>query len=260
MIITAYLDESGTHGAATMTLAAVAGDARNWATYDRLVPAVFADYGVKTFHAQDWKHSQGEFKGMSPDRRAEFLDRFGEAINQSVAFGCCAVLNMAAYKTEYAQRVKAAGKQGQSAYVLGFRAVLSTVMESTLRRPDSASCTVNVVIEGGHRNVGGVEAAFTEIQGYLRPQLDGLLGSLTIGTRDQFPQLCAADSLASFGWGLEQGQVPRLSLRGASRADASYKGNFYRVEVGAEALNSLADEVPPPRRRRIKPDGVATTS
>lgn len=119
------------------------------------------------------------------------------------------------------------------------------------RRLDSASCTVNAVIERGHRNVGGVEAAFTEMQGHLRPQLDGLLGSLTIDSRDQFPQLCAADSLASFGWGLEEGQAPRLSLKGASLTDASYKGNFYRVEVGAEALKSLADQVPRPRRRRI---------
>jgi len=96
--ITVFMDESGTHGSPVITMSALAGDPENWVTFSHHVQAVFAQYGVNTFHAKDWKHHKGEFKGMPPDRRAEFLDRFGEAINTSVACACCAVLKMEDYR------------------------------------------------------------------------------------------------------------------------------------------------------------------
>lgn len=115
--------------------------------------------------------------------------------------------------------------------------------EAVLNRPDFKRCQIDVVIEGGHRNLAEVERAFQRIKLLIRPQLGELLGSLTVGTREEFVELCAADSLASFGWGIEIGQSPTLQLKSSSRADASYRGNFYRLEVGEESLTDLAVQV-----------------
>jgi len=252
MLISAYFDESGTHDTGTMTMGAVVGDAANWAVYAELVRAVFSDFGVKTFHAQEWKHNKGEFKGMDPTRRVQFIDRFGEAIHQSVACGFCAVLNLEDYRTFYETPLRAAGKQPESAYAICFRAVLGKITEAVLTRPDWRECSIDVVIERGHRNLRGAEAAFNAAREIVRSKFGELLGTFKVSSRGESPELCAADSLATSGWSIEAGKIPKLRLEGESRTDASYRGNYYRLEVGQDALVELANARPSPRRLRKK--------
>lgn len=63
MVLTAYLDESGTHaGAKVSAMAGFVGNARQWRKYEKRTASLFKRYGVRVFHAIDVRRGDGDFK------------------------------------------------------------------------------------------------------------------------------------------------------------------------------------------------------
>jgi hypothetical protein len=88
MVLTAYLDESGTHaGAEVSAMAGFVGNARQWRKYEKRTAGLFKRYGVKVFHAIDVRRGHGDFKGWTVDRKIEFLDEFQHIINDTLESG-----------------------------------------------------------------------------------------------------------------------------------------------------------------------------
>ena len=63
MVMTAYLDESGTHGkqSPTVIIAGFIADVAGWAGYERELGNLLTDYGIKVFHAKNSVPEQENF-------------------------------------------------------------------------------------------------------------------------------------------------------------------------------------------------------
>jgi hypothetical protein len=73
MILTAYIDESGTHGGSPVsTMAAYLADARQWRKYEKRARKLFARFRVTEFHMVDVRRGDKDFSGWSVDRKIDF--------------------------------------------------------------------------------------------------------------------------------------------------------------------------------------------
>jgi hypothetical protein len=105
MILTAYMDESGTHGpSAVSVMGACVADVRQWRKFEKRTIKLFRRYGVKIFHTIDLKRGDGDFRGWSVDKKIAFLDDLAHIKNETMEFGYAVVLKHADYQEFYANR------------------------------------------------------------------------------------------------------------------------------------------------------------
>jgi hypothetical protein len=92
MILTSYLDESGTHGGVLTVMAGFLADARQWRKFEKRTTKLFVRFRVDIFHTIDVKRSDKDFEGWSVDRKIQFLDEFHHIINETTELGYVAIL------------------------------------------------------------------------------------------------------------------------------------------------------------------------
>ena len=63
MILTSYLDESGTHGGDLTVMAGFLADARQWRKFEKRTTKLFVRFRVDIFHTIDVKRSDKDFEG-----------------------------------------------------------------------------------------------------------------------------------------------------------------------------------------------------
>ena len=73
VIITVFLDESGTHGAPLMTIGAFVGRLGQWVDFDRKWKALFKRNDAEYFHSKSLLSSKHHFKGWSFQKKAIFM-------------------------------------------------------------------------------------------------------------------------------------------------------------------------------------------
>lgn len=78
MVMTAYLDESGTHGPQSplVTVAGFLATAEQWDNYERDMASLMSEYGVRKFHAKEFRGRKGDFKNWPRPKRARFNSIF----------------------------------------------------------------------------------------------------------------------------------------------------------------------------------------
>jgi hypothetical protein len=69
MILTSYLDESGTHGGDLTVMAGFLGDARQWRKFEKRTTKLFARFRVDIFHTIDVRRTDKDFGGWTVNRR-----------------------------------------------------------------------------------------------------------------------------------------------------------------------------------------------
>ena len=92
MVLTSYLDESGTHGGDLTVVAGFLADARQWRKFEKRTAKLFARFRVDIFHTIDVKRTDKDFEGWTVDRKIEFLDEFHHIINETTEMGYAAIL------------------------------------------------------------------------------------------------------------------------------------------------------------------------
>src|SRR5579863_3291764 len=92
MILTSYLDESGTHGGPVTVMAGFLADARQWRKFEKRTTKLFTRFRVDIFHTIDVRRTDKDFEAWSVDRKIEFLDEFRHIINETTEMGYAAVL------------------------------------------------------------------------------------------------------------------------------------------------------------------------
>jgi len=154
VIITAYFDESGTHGGSPISLmAGFVGDARQWREFNSRATKLFRAYKVDIFHAIDLKRSDNDFSGWSVDTKINFIDEFHHLVNQTLEVGFASRLRLEDYEyytnLPWPKRVRK-----DSQYALLFRASLSAVLSfpKFVNRWSGRDSPINIVLESGHRN------------------------------------------------------------------------------------------------------------
>jgi uncharacterized protein DUF3800 len=196
MVMTAYFDESGTHGeeSPVVTIAGFIAGADQWSAYERDLSQLLAENEVKVFHARKFRTSKGDFKGWSMTKRARFNSRFLRLADDHLAYGLAMILRPDDYRKIYRLHEFPRRARPDTQYGLCFRTALWK--SAVLMKDRPADWPLNVVLETGHKNAGDAIRVFAEFQESLRPEYASVLGKLDFASKENCPPLAIADSLA----------------------------------------------------------------
>jgi hypothetical protein len=193
LLFTAYFDESNTHGPEPdMIMAGFMGTARGWELLLRRAREFQRVYGFDTFHATDLRHRSGQFKGWSVATAGRLVNDLATAIRDHLTEGVTITLPYALYRDVYRAPPTPKGMRLDTQYGLCFRACLWRLMQ-VASGDGKKKNRLNVVIEGGHRNVGDVSRIFDEMQAEYERLGFPILGTLSIAKKASCLPLMIAD-------------------------------------------------------------------
>ena len=178
MILTAFLDESGTHGgdgtpenpgSATTVMAGMMGTALQWARFAGEIDALRRHYGFRTFHMKDFTHQTGEFEGWSRVRCQAFVNDFFPIIAPNrMMEGVTFRVDNAKFRSDYRGHGNPKRTRLDSAYGLCFRnCVLHLANQAQARlghHKKWEATRLHIVLESGHKNSGDAARIFDELR------------------------------------------------------------------------------------------------
>jgi hypothetical protein len=238
VILTAYLDESGTHGGSPVTIMAGAlGNQAQWGKFRREFALLKMSYGFNHFHAKEFKSRSGQFAGWSPERQIKLILDLQNLIGNSQMDGIEFVLDNQDYELYYKAGVKSNKVQLDSKYGLCFRQCLMYVVAFVARKfAENPIATIDetslhIVIEGGHKNVGAAAKIFDETQKDISKLGVDILGTLSIATKDRSDELMIADMMAYAAFG----NANKVRLGTASRDFPLEDGPIFATPIRQDA-------------------------
>lgn len=244
MILTAYFDESGTHGGEIALMAGHIGNARGWRSFEKRTARLFKRYKVDIFHTIDVKRTDGDFEGWKIDRKIKFLDEFLHIANETTEAGFASILRYDDY-AHYKALNWPKGTRPQSMYALMYRVCLSASLKvsediaGTLA--SNAHMKVNVVLESGHRNAPEAIDFHNSIRAGAG-EASHFLAELSFGLKGKSLPLAAADLFAYSVYQEEIGGKPIGNSKTPLKAEASYRKNLYRLAIDRKSLMELHQE------------------
>lgn len=240
MILTAYFDESGTHaGSGLSAMAGFVGNARQWTKFEKRAGKLFKRFRVDVFHTIDVRRTDKDFQGWKVDRKIEFLDEFQHIINDTLESGVASFIKDDDY--EYYSKLSWPKKtRRDSKYGILFRACLSQVVDNIAQIPLATEPHLHIVLEDGHANSEDAVRIYKLVQSRLGQSR--ALAGLTFGNKKDSLPIAAADLFAYTAWGSEVGQRPLGTPKKPIKSDASYRGNYFRIELNRDSLDSLHEQ------------------
>jgi hypothetical protein len=202
VILTAYLDESGTHGTSPVTvMGGMLANARQWERFDQNFKRVKRKHKFKLFHTRKFKKRDGDFKGWSKEQclalAADLALLTTTAFTESVTF----TLDNADYEAEYKSGERPRKLRLDSAYGLCFRTCLLFFALEGLKRVHRGKYPkLNFVLESGHKNSGDALRIFSEMKTELKAKGCDMLNILNFADKDECDPLMMADFLAHVGF------------------------------------------------------------
>ena len=196
MVMTAYYDESGTHGAESPVtiVAGFGGTVAQWVGMEKRLGKLFGDFGVKTFHAKDFRQRKGDFKDWDAPTKARFNSRFIQIMDNQLGFGIAGIAASADYRAFYRDKPFPRKVRPDTEYGICFRAALLRSVKFI--KEQSPDWPLNVVLELGHKNQADAVRIFGDVKTRLNPKLRGALGTISFASKTDCQFLAVADSLA----------------------------------------------------------------
>jgi hypothetical protein len=186
MAMTAYFDESGTHGESSpaVIVAGFGATVAQWNGCEKRLKKLFADYGIQRFHAKEWRQTKGEFRGWDFQKKGHFLSRLLKITDEQMSFGVAGVMHPVDYQKYYRDQPFPRGVRPDTAYGICFRTALVRSFLDCGDRPED--WPLNVVLELGHPNW----------QDKKDVRYEKWLGVISFATKSDCLFLGLADSLA----------------------------------------------------------------
>lgn len=266
MVLTAYIDESGTHGPSPVSvMAGYVADARQWRNYEKRTEKLFRRYHVNVFHAIGVKRGDPPFKGWSVDKKLAFMDDFG-VINNDLEFGFTAILRASDYEQFYAKKDRPKKVIQDTKYGVLFRATVAGMVEVIADQPHRwpRDLQLNFVLEAGHRNAPDAVRLYDFCRSKMSERARNALGPMTFDGKTRCLPLAAADHLAYAAYlGFTGGKGIGEWKNGSPKMRSNYRHNCYHTEVGAPSLEGLYEQSLEFYEERLKfgqriiPDGNA---
>jgi Protein of unknown function (DUF3800) len=196
MILTAYYDESGTHGDSPLTvLAGFVGHANDWVDFEREWRKILKKHNITHVRAKNLFHRQGPHKHWTEKQVYEcFVDLLYVIQERRRIFASKTVLSEDDYKRFYVLDGCARRERLDTRYALCLRSLLHFYPQSHYCHDGSG--IVNFILEAGHRNAGDALRVFNEIKEDKELPWREAVGSLTFGKKEDYPALQASDMLA----------------------------------------------------------------
>jgi hypothetical protein len=242
VILTAYMDESGTHGGSTRTaMAAIMGNVRQWSRFKAAFSPLKTKHKFSVLHMTDMRARNGEFKGLSDEACGALLDGVSSVCADHIAYGVKFLISEDAYKayaTDMPKKIRV-----DSRYGFCFRLCLDHILLEIERRfgrhKKFSDTRLHLVMESGHRNAGDAERIFSERKKQLG-EAATLLASITFVGKSECDELMVADYLAYGAYHTDRDAplpMPRAEIPRHLRERALLTHAEYGVE-GASALRS----------------------
>lgn len=244
MILTSYLDESGTHGGDLSVMAGFLADARQWRKFEKRTAKLFARFRVDIFHTIDVKRTDKDFEGWPVDRKIEFLDEFHHIINETTEMGYAAILLEKDYQY-YLSLPWPAKARKDARYTLLFRACMADAIDGILtidRLKHQSEPRLNVVLESGGPNPGDVTRLYNSFKVRFGADSNKILSGLTFEDKGDCLPLAAADLFAYSVHAAETGAKPIGTPRKPLKSEKSYPGHLHRIPLIPDTLLSLYEQ------------------
>lgn len=198
VILTTYIDESGTHGEPTMILGGRVAALGQWIDFDKKWKRLLKKEEIPYFHGTDMLGRKKQFRGWSDSRCLRFIERAQRIVGRHTRIGFAANIDIHDYKTVYRAAERPRKLKIDSKYGLCFRVMLVEMPRLIRRSLPDGNHTIHFVLESGDANCGDAKAIFDEAKKGAPDELRSMLGTLTYGDKADFPGLQAADMI-SFG-------------------------------------------------------------
>jgi hypothetical protein len=197
MIVTAYIDESGTHGGEFVIVGGVVSTVAKWNDFDRLWRKLLARHGVPYFHGVEFRNRRGVFAKFNPASGVHLIERINALIQRRAACGFSIRLDRADYREAWIAGPPIKGVQLDSQYGVCFRFILALLPDLLSRSFGRDDLVVNIIMESGDKSIGAGDAqrVLAQIKREV-PEIGRHLGTLTIGDKRRHPGLQAADAIA----------------------------------------------------------------
>jgi Protein of unknown function (DUF3800) len=198
VIVTVYIDESGTHGSGVTILGGWVGSLGQWAAFDRKWGKLLRRSGLTYFHSRKMRQTKGEFKGWRREQKYAFTQAAADIALKHLKFGFTIALPDAAYREHYIAAHRPREIPLDSAYGLCFRYCLSLIPGFAKEAFGGRMLDINFVLEEGHKNAGDAERIFHRVktQGLINPaevEIVKMLNVISFADKARFPGLQVAD-------------------------------------------------------------------
>jgi len=238
VIFTANFDETDTHGPApTVILAAYLGHAYQWQQFNKKLERLQATYSFKVFHAVDFEGRKREFSGWSEEKCAALIADLTMLVRDNLALGLTVALPYDQYMNEYRVSPIPSKMHLDSQYGVCFRACIAYLMDFLEMR--QYRDTLNIVMEGGHKNVGDCLRIFDDLKKRLHNIGMDFLGGFTIERKETWPPLMVADLLAATYSMTRSRDAAGTLPAGAMQPAKTLKGALAFLELAPNALAEM---------------------
>lgn len=195
MVMTAFFDESGTHGRGSpaTVFGGFAANEAQWAQFEASLKDLMKQFDVNHFHAKDFRQRRGDFSGMPLEQYSRFNSSFLQLIDNNLARGFVVVLSSTHYREIYRPRFFKKNSRPDSEYGLCFRATLLRALMFMAGNEDEIPLVP--ILELGHRNIRDASRIYKEIKNNLVEEKSGFLGPIAFEDKKRCLPLAAADSL-----------------------------------------------------------------
>jgi hypothetical protein len=238
MIYTAYFDESDTHGPTPdITMAGYLGTAYQWERFGKRLAKLQRRYGFTIFHATEYKARRGEFAGWSDQKARALIDDMIELVRSKTAVGITVTLPHARFIAEYRAPPIPKKMALDSQYGACFRGCLGYLVDFAQSRGDATK--INVVFEGGHKNIGDCRRIFGDLKKRFRHVNSDILGTFTVETKAACMPLMVADMLAHTKSMVNAQAAAGTLPAGALQPFTGSRGGLQFIEFAPHALQNL---------------------
>jgi hypothetical protein len=247
VLISVYIDESGTHGAPLMIMAGFVGKLGQWADFDRKWRSVLKRFDVDYFHARKVRQSKDRFKGWPLQKKAAFISECAKIADRHTLFGFTTMVRKDDYEQYYLKGPKPNKARLDSMYGICFRRSLSLICNSALDYLGRDDLQFHFVLEEGHKNAGDAVRIFNEIKNGPH-SISRTLQTISFGDKSSFPGLQGADINAYMAFQMEQaGPIfndgPEIPSLKAAKRQIQGRSPVFRDHLTAEMMQEARDYI-----------------
>jgi len=200
VILTTYMDESGTHGPSDyMIMGGIVGRLGQWVDYDKRWNRLLKKNLLTYFHSKKLRAREGEFKNWSDGSAAAIIRDIDKLQNRNSLFRFVTLVKKDEFQKFYKSGDKPKKLQLDSIYGLAFRCSLSFAVEMALRSGLRNDLTMNFIVESGHVNAGACKVIFDQIKKHVA-EMAGILGDCLVKHKKDYPGLQGADAVSYAGY------------------------------------------------------------
>jgi len=204
VILTAYIDEAGTHKGSPLTaMGGYVARLGQWQHFDREWRRMLQRHSLTHVHVIDVLNGRNEFRGWTQDRALKLWREVEKITSKYTLFGSATFVSDKDYRDLYAadwpKKIPL-----DTRYGLCFRLITILVFKKVYENEKRHDLSLNMVLESGASNAGDAVRIFNLFKTHAPPHLAGMVGKITFGGKKEFPGLQAADGIASSVFRLEK--------------------------------------------------------